>query len=94
MTMYLAEFCCLCGHNSEDKNDFVVVEAPDQVICENTEACARRQKRDAILAEMKEMAKKPHVHPVDKFSHTSVAVCGFIMGVISVVCLAYILTGI
>lgn len=85
-------FCVLCGYSSYDPKDFISVEEP-QCICENTDACARRQKRDAILADMEKMAQKTGLHPMDKFSRTSVVVCAFFLGLISTVGLMYITSG-
>lgn len=86
--------CSLCGFRSEDYKAFVIAGYERQFICENSSACLRRQKRDTILAEMQEMAKKPYVHPVDKFSRTSVALCGFFLGCVSVLGVSYLWLGI
>ncbi|AXH44587.1 hypothetical protein SEA_MEDIUMFRY_41 [Arthrobacter phage MediumFry] len=82
--MFVINECFLCGHESDIPADFVVTESiTQQGICADTSACARRQKRDAILLEIKEMAKKPVTHPVDKFSKIALAFCaGFLMSTI------------
>lgn len=85
--------CSLCGHTSEYR-EFVWNYEQTRSICQNSDACARRCKRNAIIAEMREMAKKPHVHPVDKFTRTSVALCSFILGCISAIGIAYLWFGI
>lgn len=86
--------CEICGFHSDDHRDFVIAGPTRRFICENSSACLRRKKRDAILAEMQEMAKKPRLHPVDKFSRTSVALCGFFLGCVTVICGAYLMFGI
>ncbi|QYC55032.1 hypothetical protein QCN36_gp44 [Arthrobacter phage CastorTray] len=85
--------CSLCGHTSEYQ-EFVWNLMKTASICEDSSACIRRCKRNAVLAEMKEMAKKPAVHPVDKFSRAAVLTCGIFMGAVSAFGLSYLLFGV
>jgi hypothetical protein len=85
--------CSLCGHTSEYR-EFVWNSSQTASVCEDSSACTRRCKRNVILAEMQEMAKRPHVHPVDKITRTGVALCGFFMGLIVAMGLAYLWFGI
>ncbi|ASD52266.1 hypothetical protein QCN32_gp41 [Arthrobacter phage Niktson] len=85
--------CQLCGFMSEDYRVFVSGYAHEW-ICADSEACRRRKKRNDILAQMKEMAKKPHLHPVDKFSRAAVLTCGIFMGAVSAFGLSYLLFGV
>jgi hypothetical protein len=43
---------------------------------------------------MQEMAKKPHVHPVDKFTVSAILLCGMFFGGVTAMGLAYLLFGI
>ncbi|ASR84083.1 hypothetical protein SEA_TEACUP_43 [Arthrobacter phage Teacup] len=85
--------CSLCGHTSEYQ-EFVWNRMKTASICEDSSACIRRCKRNAVIAEMKEMAKKPAVHPVDKFSRAAVLTCGIFMGAVSAFGIAYLLFGV
>ena len=81
--------CGYCDHVGE-ANEFMTGEYPVALECVDRGACERRQKRDLILIEMKEMAKKPRVHPVDKFSFASISLCaGFLLGTL-VTCLLFL----
>ncbi|QXO13202.1 membrane protein [Arthrobacter phage DevitoJr] len=85
--------CQICGFRSEDSQDFVSGYA-NSFICKDSDACWRRKRRDDIVASIKEMAKKPHVHPVDKVTRTTVLLCGIFMGVVSGMGLSYLLFGV
>ena len=85
--------CSVCAHTS-DYHEFVWDKTGTKSICQNAEACARRVKRNKVIAEMRVMAQKPYVHPVDKFSRTAVAVCGFFFGCIITIGLGYLWFGI
>lgn len=85
--------CQICGFQSEDFQDFVAGYA-NSFICKDSDACWRRKRRDDIVASIKEMAKKPHVHPVDKVTRTTVLLCGIFMGVVSGMGLSYLLFGV
>ncbi|WGH21734.1 hypothetical protein SEA_INKED_47 [Arthrobacter phage Inked] len=86
--------CKNCGHTTDVANEFMILEDYSGFECTFQAACDRRQKRDLIIADMKEMAKKPHVHPVDKFTRTSVALCGFFFGCVIAMGLAYLWFGV
>ena len=83
MSENLTFSCGYCNHHG-DANDFM----PSDYValrCVNIAACQRRHKRNIILADMANMAKKPYapVHPVDKFSKIALGICaGFLMSVI------------
>lgn len=85
--------CGFCDHTGV-ANEFMPGEHPIALECANRVACERRQKRDLILLEMQEMAKKPHVHPVDRFTRLTVVLCGFFMGAVSAISISYLLFGI
>ncbi|UTN92046.1 hypothetical protein SEA_DARBY_41 [Arthrobacter phage Darby] len=85
--------CQLCGFQSNDEKTFVPGYA-HEVVCLYHAACLRRMRRNNILAEMQEMAKKPHVHPVDKVTRTTVLLCGIFMGAVSGMGLSYLLFGV
>ena len=78
--------CYYCGHETTNANDVLPrFEEGNGFECVFEDACKRRQKRDAILADMQEMAKKPYVHPVDKFSFSSIAIsAGVLLGIVIV----------
>ncbi|ALY08641.1 hypothetical protein CAPNMURICA_41 [Arthrobacter phage CapnMurica] len=86
--------CERCEFRSNIEEEFTM--GPDAVSleCVDLASCKRRQKRTAILAEMKEMAKKPHLHPVDKFSRAAVLTCGIFMGAVSAFGLSYLWFGV
>jgi hypothetical protein len=86
--------CFYCEHETDCANDVMPTEKGYGFECVSKAACERRQKRTAILAEMQEMAKKPALHPVDKFSRTAVLLCGVFMGAVSAIGLSYLLFGI
>ncbi|QPX62505.1 membrane protein [Arthrobacter phage Truckee] len=76
-------FCEACGHIG-DERDYTTKDHPER-ICVDSKACERRQKRNTVLAEMQEMAKKPYQHPIDRFSKVSLYVCGaFLLTIIFV----------
>lgn len=81
--------CAYCNHIS-DFREFVYVRKGISTVCQNAEACARRQKRNALIADL---AKKP-LHPVDRFSRTAIALCFALMVSVIVTGLAYIWFGI
>lgn len=85
--------CSLCAHTS-DYHEFVWDKTGTKSLCQNAEACSRRCKRNAVIAEMREMAKKPHVHPVDKFSRTSIAICAAFFTFVITFGLAYLWFGV
>ncbi|ASM62320.1 hypothetical protein SEA_NIGHTMARE_44 [Arthrobacter phage Nightmare] len=85
--------CQLCGFTSDDYKSFVSGYAHEW-ICADSKACGRRKIRNDVLAEMKEMAKKPHLHPVDKFSRAAVLTCGIFMGAVIAFGLSYLLFGV
>ena len=81
--------CKFCGHTTDVTNDVMILEDYSGFQCTFQSACDRRQKRDAILAEMQEMAKNP-VHPVDKFSFSAISICaGALLGTI-ITCLLFL----
>jgi hypothetical protein len=86
--------CYYCEHETDYANDVMPTEKGYGFECVSKAACERRQKRTAILAEMQEMAKKPHVHPVDKFSRTSIAICASFMTFVITIGLAYLWFGV
>ncbi|QFG08720.1 hypothetical protein PBI_INGRID_45 [Arthrobacter phage Ingrid] len=86
--------CYYCEHETDNANDVMPIETGYGFECVFQDACFRRQKRNEILADMKEMAKRPHVHPVDKITRTGVALCGFFMGLIVAMGLSYLWFGI
>lgn len=86
--------CKFCNHTTDVVNDVMPLEDYSGFECVFKSACERRQKRDAILADMQEMAKKPHVHPVDKFTRTTVLLCGIFLGAVSASGISYLLFGI
>jgi hypothetical protein len=85
--------CGECNHLA-DRRDLVVIHPLSPLRCKDTTACARRQKRDKILAEMQEMANKPALHPVDKFSRTSIAICTAFFTFVITIGLAYLWFGV
>jgi hypothetical protein len=87
--------CFYCNHETDCANDVMPrFEEGNGFECVFEDACKRRQKRNQVLAEMQEMVKRPHVHPVDKITRTGVALCGFFMGLIVAMGLAYLMFGI
>lgn len=90
----VTQTCADCGMESTDLRIFIVTHPLMPVRCYSEGACSRRQKRNKVLAEMEEMAKKPYVHPVDKFSRTSIALCGFFLGCIAFIGSAYLWFGV
>lgn len=85
--------CGICNHHG-DRRDAVVIHPLSPLRCKDAGACGRRQKRDKALAEIAEMATKPRMHPIDKFSRTAVAVCAFFMGSVIAMGLTYIWFGV
>lgn len=85
--------CGFCNHTAS-ANEVMVSNHPILFECVDRGACERRQKRDLILIEMQEMAKKPHVHPVDKFTRGAVLLCGMFLGAVSAIGISYLLFGI
>lgn len=86
--------CYYCEHETDYANDVMPTEKGYGFECVSKAACERRQKRTAILEEIKEIANRPPVHPVDKFSRTAVAICGFFFGCVITIGLAYLWFGI
>ncbi|ALY09016.1 hypothetical protein GORDON_41 [Arthrobacter phage Gordon] len=86
--------CKFCEHTTDIANDVMPLEDYSGMQCVSSDACDRRKKRNNILAEMQEMAKKPHVHPVDKVTRTTVLLCGIFMGAVSGMGLSYLLFGV
>lgn len=86
--------CKNCGHTTDVANDFRILEDYSGFECTFQAACNRRQKRDLVLAEMQEMAKTPHVHPVDKVTTAAVLLCGIFLGAVSAIGISYLLFGI
>lgn len=85
--------CGFCNYTGV-ANEFMPGEHPIALECSNRAACERRQKRDLILIEIREMARKPRVHPVDRLTRLTVAMCGFFMGAVSAIGISYMLFGI
>ncbi len=85
--------CKFCGHTTDIANEFMILDDYSGFECTMSSACERRQKRDVILAEMQEMAKNP-VHPVDKFSRASVAICASALTFVITSSLAYLWFGV
>lgn len=82
--------CKVCGHVS-DYREFVDSSIfTNYPICQNNDACQRRQRRNAVIAEMEEMAKKPYVHPVDKFNFAAISICAGILAGTIIVCLLFL----
>lgn len=70
--------CFYCDHETDANGVIPRFEEGNGFECVDEAACKRRQKRDAILAETL-------VHPVDKFSFASIAICaGVLVGIIVV----------
>ena len=84
--------CGFCNHTG-NANEFMVAGHPIPLECVDRVACERRQKRDLILIEMQEMACKPYVHPVDRFTRLSVLLCGIFMGAVSAIGVSYLWLG-
>ncbi len=86
--------CVNCGQTTDCANDVMPTLIGEGFECTFQTACDRRRRRDIILAEMQEMANKPHVHPVDKFTRGAVLLCGIFMGAVSAIGISYLLFGI
>ena len=90
MSETLTFSCGYCNHHG-DANDFM----PSDYValrCVNIAACQRRHKRNIILADMANMAKKPYapVHPVDKFNFAAISICAGILAGTIIVCLLFL----
>ena len=85
--------CGYCDHVGE-ANELMTGEFPVALKCVDRAACQRRQRRDKILAEIQEMAKKPRVHPVDKVTRITVLLCGIFLGAVSAIGISYLLFGV
>lgn len=85
--------CGFCNHTGA-ANEFMVAGHPIHLECVDRAACERRQKRDLIVIEMQEMARKPYVHPVDRLTRLTVAMCGFFMGCVVALSVSYLWLGI
>jgi hypothetical protein len=86
--------CYYCDLETDANGVIPRFEEGNGFECIDEAACKRRQKRNAILADMQEMAKKPHVHPVDKFTRTAVLLCGMFLGAVSAIGISYLLFGV
>ncbi|AXC38667.1 hypothetical protein QCN37_gp41 [Arthrobacter phage Tatanka] len=86
--------CKFCAHTTDVANDVMPLEDYSGFQCTFQEACDRRKKRNKAISEIQEMAKKPHLHPVDKFSRAAVLTCGIFMGAVSAFGLSYLLFGV
>lgn len=87
-------FYCLECHHVGPANDFMPAKHSVSLECVNRAACERRQKRDKILAEVQVKAAREAVHPVDRFTRLSVALCGIFMGAVIAIGLSYLWLGI
>ena len=86
--------CFYCENETDCANDVMPTENGYALICVSKAACERRQKRNAVLEEIKEIANRPPTHPVDKFSRTSIAICTAFFTFVITFGLAYLWFGV
>jgi hypothetical protein len=79
--------CSECGHIS-DYREFIWVNYLTSSVCQNADACHRRIKQTKIIEEMTNAQ-----HPVDRISRGAVITCGYFLGLIIVMGLAYLWLG-
>ena len=82
--------CHKCGFKTNDRRVMVFTHPLMPPQCYSIGACKRRQRRNAVIAEMEEMAKKPYVHPVDKFNFAAISICAGILAGTIIVCLLFL----
>jgi hypothetical protein len=86
--------CGYCGHASTHRPEFYVVHPLSGLKCKSTGACERRQKRNKINTEIATKASRPVMHPVDRFTRLTVALCGIFMGAVLAIGVSYLWLGI
>jgi len=82
--------CRYCNHKSDFREFIYTGVRKVWPACQNAEACARRQRRNAAVTQLSATA----VHPIDRFSRTAIALSAAIMVSVIVTGLTYIWFGI
>lgn len=87
-------FTCIYCYHTGQANDFMPTKEGFGLECVFQDACARRQKRDKVLAEITAKSLRTRVHPVDRFTRLSIALCGIFMGAVIAIGVSYLWLGI
>jgi len=86
--------CEYCKQETDNANDVMPLFETGGFECVNRDACQRRQKRDKINAEIATKAARPVMHPVDRFTRLSIALCGIFLGAVIAIGASYVWLGI